>query len=348
MKTKPLIPVQAGISHDERIRALHSIQPAGAAAPAPYDSEFRRPWWLFSGHLETLYANSRAAALHVDYEPLEAQTPDSDVVLFHCVRGEPGRPLLVIFHGLEGSSSSPSVRLLAHHFVGRGWSVVVPHFRTCGMMNRLPRAYHAGDADDVEWMVKYACVLMGAPQAHAAGISLGGNALAKWLGRSGQSYLSSAACICAPLDLGLCSQRIGGWLNSRLYGRHFLETLVAKLRAKERQYPFLLEGKRARRIRSVRDFDDVYTAPIHGFSNVADYYARASAKDDLAGVRIPLLCINPLNDPLVPPESVPKLESLPACVRVEQPRHGGHLGFATGRRRLDWLPSRLEAFFAAR
>ena len=349
MKVKPVSPVSVGGAPDGRSSILQSIESVDTEGAArPYHSQFRRPWWLFSGHLETLYSAKLCAKLDVEYDYQEAFTPDSDVVLFHYIRGQRNLPLVVVFHGLEGSSGSPSVKMIAHHFSRQGWSVVVPHFRTCGVMNRLPRAYHAGDADEVGWMVKYAVSLVNAPRAHAVGISLGGNALVKWLGTSRQTLLASAAAVCAPLDLSLCSKRLGGWLNRRIYADHFLETLVEKVRFKMSQYPFLLDRRSADKIRTIRQFDDVYTAPVHGYDGVRDYYERASARRDLPQVSTNLLCINPLNDPLVPAKSLPAQKEMPPCVLLEKPRHGGHLGFVSGRKRAGWLPERLEAFFTGK
>ena len=345
MKVKPISPVEFDSVSKQGVNALHSIRSVDTESAAEVRSGFERPWWLFSAHLEALYMVRACAGIKVEYEQSEVRTPDSDRILLHYIPGERSKPLLIVFHGLEGTSDSPSVRLLAHHFSSRGWSVAVPHFRTCGMMNRLPRAYHAGDKDEIEWMVRYAANLANAPQTYAVGVSFGGNALAKWLGSGGQLYLSAAAAVCAPFDLAMCCLRLDRLLNRRIYGRHFLETLLEKLQYKMRKYPFLMQGRTVGRIRTIREFDEAFTAPIHGFQNAADYYSKASAKRDLRTVGTRLLCINPLNDPLVPPQTVPKQKDVAQCVSIERPRTGGHLGFVSGRKRVDWLPNRLEAFF---
>lgn len=337
-----ILPEHAPPDRAGLLRDLPSIDSAPAEAP----EELRRPWWLFNGHLETFYSQRKCARAVIEYESEHVLTPDSDSVLFHYVRGRRDRPALVIFHGLEGGSDSPSVKMVAGHFVRLDWSVVIPHFRTCGMMNRLPRAYHAGDAAEIAWMAKYAVGLAGAPRAHAVGISLGGNALAKWLGQGRQDLLRSAAIVCAPLDLERCARRLERWPNRRLYAEHFLRTLREKVEAKMRQYPFLVDPKRFRKVDTLRKLDDIYTAPVHGFDGASDYYRRASARDSLAGISTYLLCINPMNDPLVPHQSVPRPEETPHCVTIEKPRHGGHLGFVSRGRRTDWLPRRLERFFA--
>ncbi len=306
---------------------------------------FKRPWWLFNSHLETLYSNARCARIRIEYEHEEVLTPDSDSVLFHYISGETNRPMLILFHGLEGNSSSPSIKMIVHHFQQRGWSVVIPHFRTCGTMNRLPRAYHAGDADEIEWMVKYASKLIPVSRIHAAGISLGGNALIKFLGDKGQNHLASAAAICAPMDLSACARCLESWPNSRIYSRQFLETLLLKVQMKLQKYPFLVDQKLLAGIRTIREFDNMYTAPIHGFKNAEDYYRKSSARHSIAMVSTSLLCINPINDPLVPYRSIPRQADVPSCVRMETPRHGGHLAFVAGRKGFDWLPKRLESFF---
>ncbi len=323
---------------------LRDIPSADTAPETPPD-ELRRPWWLFNGHLETWYSQRKCAGIAIEFESEHVRTPDSDSVLFRHVRGRPDRPLLIVFHGLEGGSDSPSVRMVAGHFVRLGWSVAVPHFRTCGMMNRLPRAYHAGDSAEIGWMAKYSASLVAAPRTHAVGISLGGNALAKWLGEGRQAIVQSAAAVCAPLDLERSAHRLGRWLNRRLYAEHFLRTLLDKAEAKARQYPYLVDVRRLRQADSLRKFDDAYTAPVHGFDGADDYYRRASAKGLIAQVSTRLLCINPRNDPLVPHQSLPRQEETPHCVTIETPRHGGHLGFVSAGGKVDWLPRRLERFF---
>ena len=281
-----------------------------------------------------------------EYSREIAKTPDSDRVAFDSLAGRPGMPAVAIFHGLEGCSGSHTVRQCASWFNDKGWNVTVPNFRTCGIMNDLPRAYHAGDTADVDWMLRYvAAGLSPGTRLYAVGTSLGGNALAKWLGENPQQdVVHAAATVCAPLDLPSCSKRLESFFNRKTYGRYFLKRLVAKIHIKLDRYPFLINHRDLSRISSLREFDDRLTAPMHGFSDVDDYYSKASALPTLEAVKTPLLCLHADNDALIP---VPDLPANP-CVVHARTRGGGHSGFTTGPLpgRSGWLAERLHGFLA--
>ncbi|MBF2735643.1 MAG: alpha/beta fold hydrolase [Betaproteobacteria bacterium AqS2] len=303
--------------------------------------EFARPWWLCSTHLETVWA--RRLGPHPTWRRELASTPDGDVVAFDFLDGEPGQPRLVMFHGLEGCSRSHTVRQCAAWFNARGWSVAVPHFRSCGVMNRLPRAYHAGDTADCRWMLNYARLEEG--PTYAAGVSLGGNVLAKFLGENpGQDAVRAAAAVCPPVDLASCARRLDRRFNRMLYGGYFMRRLRAKMLAKIEIYPFLAKAREIRRLRSIRDFDARFTAPLHGFESADDYYAKASAQPLLAEITTPLLLVESGNDALIPPANVP---SNPA-IETLRTRGGGHAGFVSAPfpGRSDWLAQALHAFFS--
>ncbi len=186
---------------------------------------------------------------------------------------------------------------------------------------------------------------------HACGISLGGSALLNWLGRAGAdaaSIVSRAAAVSAPLDLMAAGHAIDRGAN-RIYARHFLQTLKPKALAMASRFPGLLDAKRIGRVRSMWDFDDVVTSPLHGFAGTTDYWTRASSKPWLSSIAVPTLVLNARNDPFVPGESLPQRNEAARNVVLEQPTQGGHTGFLTGPApgRLDWLPRRLIAFFDA-
>ena len=179
----------------------------------------------------------------------------------------------------------------------------------------------------------------------AAGISLGGNALAKWLAENPeQGLIRAAVAVAAPLDLGTCAERLEKWLNRRLYGNYFLASLKEKLRAKARRYPFLARERAIERIATIREFDEIYTAPIHGFADAGDYYRQCSALPLMHRIRTPLLCLHADNDALVP---VPEIAG--GAAFVERTRGGGHAGYVTGPfpGRTTWLPERLDDFYGA-
>jgi predicted alpha/beta-fold hydrolase len=261
-----------------------------------------------------------------------------------------------MFHGLEGDSQSHYARSTMRWFADRGWRGLVVHFRSCsGEANRLPRAYHSGDSEEGDWILR--AVRLRWPEAplYAVGISLGGNMLAKWAGERGQdaSFVTAAASIGSPLDLAAGGAALGRGFNM-IYTRMFLATLKSKALAKLQQFPDIAhDGEYTRRLRASRslyEFDNEYTAPLHGFRNTEDYWDRASGKRWLQAVRIPYLLLNARNDPFVPAASLPQPPDVSRAVELEQPAHGGHIGFARGPwpGRIDFIAERLHRFFTQR
>ncbi|MEO8248209.1 MAG: alpha/beta fold hydrolase, partial [Burkholderiales bacterium] len=246
----------------------------------------------------------------------------------------PERPLLVLFHGLEGSSASHYAVAFGDWARRQGWSFAVPHFRGCsGELNRGPRAYHSGDFTEIDWVLKRFRSRHTGPLL-AVGVSLGGNALMLWAAESGEQagrVADAVASICSPLDLTAAGHAIGRGFNRLVYTPMFLKTMKPKALAKLAQHPGLFDGVALSTARDLYQFDDLFTAPLHGFRNVADYWQRASAKPHLARIRIPALALNALNDPFVPASSLPRQSEVGNCVTLWQPGHGGHVGFPRGR-----------------
>lgn len=263
----------------------------------------------------------------------------------------PSAPLLVLFHGLESSSNSHYARSIGAHFLSQGWRVVVPHFRGCsGEPNRLLRAYHSGDAAEIGRMLGKAQAAFPHAPLHAAGVSLGGNALLCYLSQNHlPTALKSAAAVCAPLDLGRCGDAITQGF-AHVYTLMFMRTLRTKALAKQVLFPNACDWAGIRRSRNLFEFDGVFTAPIHGYQSALDYYARASAKPKLATIDTPTLLLNALNDPFVPRDIVADLAVSPR-VTVQHTQQGGHVGFAQQSAQgglfgqLNWLPQRLHAWF---
>jgi hypothetical protein len=310
---------------------------------------YRAPAWLPGGHAQTVYAPLLAGPAPA-YRRERWDTPDGDFIDLDWVDAPPGAPLVVAFHGLEGSSRSHYALALMRASRSRGWRGVVPHFRGCGgQPNRLARAYHSGDAAEVDWILRRLRRDTRGP-LFAVGVSLGGNALLKWLGEQGAAateVVAAAAAVSAPLDLRISGDALALGLN-RVYTRMFLSTLKPRSLAKLARFPGLYDPAAVRRAATLREFDDVVTAPLHGFRDTDDYWRRASSKPLLGQVRVPTLVLNARNDPFVPPPCLPVPEDVSPAVTLEFPKEGGHAGFVTGRfpGTLDWLPRRLLAFFA--
>ena len=262
-------------------------------------------------------------------------TPDGDwidVDLQHT-DGQ-GRPHVVLFHGLEGSSQSHYGKAFRRWAAQAKVHLWLPHFRGCsGKENHLARAYHSGDHQEIDWIL--GCIAQRTPGAVrvAAGVSLGGNALMLWAGLQGahaQDKISAVASISSPLDLMGSGLALGRGLNRWLYTPMFLKTMKAKAAHKAKRFPGTFDLQAALRAKDLYAFDDAFTAPLHGFDGVRDYWTRASAKPHLHRITVPALVLNARNDPFVPASTLPAASEVSSHVTLWQPRHGGHVGFVQG------------------
>jgi predicted alpha/beta-fold hydrolase len=302
------------------------------------DMQYVAPRWLPGGNLQTIWPAlyARRAELPLPaYRRERWSTPDGDFidVDFLDGAGVAPRPLLVLFHGLEGSSKSHYAEGFAAFAMDRGWDYAVPHFRGCsGELNLAPRAYHSGDYEEVGWILERLHARRGGPML-VAGVSLGGNALMRWAEEAGDqaSKLASAvASISAPLDLAAGGAAIGRGFNRLVYTRMFLSTMKPKALAKLAQHPGLFDRGKLIAAQDLYAFDNVFTAPLHGFRDTDDYWTRGSAKPHLHAIRIPALVVNATNDPFVPAASLPRQSEVGSHVTLWQPVHGGHVGFPLG------------------
>lgn len=308
------------------------------------------PWWLAGAHLQTIYPLLRKP----DATPLRRErleTPDGDFI--DCdwlAETQADAPLVILFHGLEGSSNSHYARSLMRALQARGWRGVVPHFRGCsGTPNRLARAYHSGDSAEIGWIIEQLHPRASGAPLFAAGVSLGGNALLKWLGEKehgAQHYLAGASAICPPLDLTVSGHALACGFN-RIYTRHFLDTLKPKALAKLETFPALFDRRRLIAARTLHDFDEIYTGPVHGFSGADDYWQRASARPWLRAIAVPTLLLTAANDPFVPPAALPTVTECSVHLQHHHTTSGGHVGFVTGAfpGNLAWLGTRVLDFF---
>jgi predicted alpha/beta-fold hydrolase len=276
----------------------------------------------------------------VSFERERWDTPDGDFIDVDFAGDAQAPRLMVVFHGLEGCSDSHYGRLLARGLPEAGWRVAIPHWRGCsGEPNRKPRAYHSGDTAEVDWLLRRFN-----RQVDAIGISLGGNALLKWLGEQGDAakrLVRRAAAVSAPLDLAAAGGALDRGLNRLLYTRMFLSTLKPKSLAQLERFPGLFDRARLSASRTFREFDDIYTAPLHGFRDVDDYWNTSSSGPWLERIQLPTLVLNARNDPFLPERALlAATRGAAPCVLLELPRTGGHVGF-----RADWLCRRLIEFF---
>lgn len=313
--------------------------------------KYAAPSWLPGGHLQTIFPATCIVKPKVAYRRERWPTPDGDFIDIDFVDGKAGQPFIVLFHGLEGSSDSHYARALMAHIAALGWSGAVPHFRGCsGELNHAPRFYHSGDAEEVGWIIRRLVENHKnmASRFYAAGISLGGNALLRWLGESQhQAEIVDGACaISAPLDLASGGAALSRGLNM-IYTRVFLQTLKPKCLQKLQQFPALFDRDTMLRARNLYEFDNIVTAPLHGYRDTDDYWHRASAKHVLSDITVPTLVLNAQNDPFLPAQHLPRTAS--HHVTLDYPEHGGHVGFVVGGPpgRTDWLPQRMLHFLQA-
>lgn len=306
-----------------------------AALPA-----FRPAWWAPTGLLQTL-AGPRPGSPAPAWRSETWPTPDDDEVRVHFIDvPRPDAPIVLLLHGLEGSRDSAYVAAAANHAAARGWRFCALEFRTCsGVLNRARRTYHSGETTDTAMVAERLRSRFPAASLFAIGFSLGANVLLKWLGECGdRSPIRAAAAISAPFDLAVCSRqcdtRYGGAI-----ARRFLRTLIPKAIAKAAQFPDSYDADAVRRCRTFRAFDDLVTAPTHGFADADDYYRTQSCGQFLRAIRRPTLTITALDDPLGQPSAVPRdvlRESNHLHPLIS--RRGGHVAFLSGG--TPWRPRR--------
>ncbi|RTZ72950.1 MAG: hydrolase [Gammaproteobacteria bacterium] len=316
------------------------------------ESPFRPAWWLPGHHLPTLWPAlfRRRPRLAIERERLEL--PDGDFIDLSW-HGNRGDPVVLLLHGLEGSLDSHYARPFLETVAREGYRGCLFHFRGCsGEPNRLPRSYHSGDTGDLEQVVSH--ILESGQRLYAAaGFSLGGNVLLKWLGEKGEAApLQRAMAVSVPFLLDRAADRLDRGF-SRLYQAHLLKSLKRKYREKFSRIPSPLEVD-LERIRNFRQWDEEVTAPLHGFEGVDDYYRRCSCRQFIPAIRRPTLILHDRKDPFLWPDAIPTEAELPQQVRLEIARGGGHAGFVQGsvpglprywtcRRLVEWLDAPLES-----
>jgi predicted alpha/beta-fold hydrolase len=345
MKRDPLIPSSPSfVDH----------APGGAeAASVPVEPLaewlYRAPRWLPTSHAQTIVPALFARRPAVNYRRERWDTPDGDFIDLDWLdtAANPAAPLFVLFHGLEGSSDSHYARVLMAEAHARGWHGVVPHFRSCsGPMNVLPRFYHLADSNEVDWILRRLASTHAGPVV-AAGVSLGGNVLLRWLcEREGDArVIDAAAAISAPLDVHAGGHAISQGFG-RVYTRSFLKTLKLKALAKLEQFPGLFDRDAMLAARTMYAFDNAVTAPLHGFRDTDHYWSSATTRPLLPNIEVPTLILNARNDPFLPASVLPSRHEVSEAVTLDQPDHGGHVGFMTGPfpGRIDWLSQRVFGY----
>jgi predicted alpha/beta-fold hydrolase len=304
-------------------------------------SRFKPAVWLKNRHAQTIFPSlSRNPRPALTRRTLEL--PDGDVTVVDWLVDSPDRssetPLLILLHGLEGSAESAYSRQLLQAANEHGWDAVVLHFRDCGdYRNRLPRRYHAGETNDLRYFLRKLSTDGRAGPIMAAGYSLGGNVLLKYLGEEGMATpLDAAAAVSVPLNLHKSAEALSRGF-SKIYQIHLLKRMKNSVRRKFDPHTAAFDWRRTMAARTFAEFDDAVTAPLHGFTGKDEYYDRCSSAGFLARIERPTLILNSLDDPFMTPDVIPGEEALSSLVTMEVSTHGGHVGFIDGG--TPWRPS---------
>lgn len=344
-------PLPAG-SIDRAAPSLRVDPASRRVNPDLNTAAYQPPRWLGNRHLQTIWPVVVPTGPRVKYRRERWVTPDDDFIDIDWALADPEHglgaptaegPLVALFHGLEGNSGSHYSRAIMADLLAIGWRGVVVHWRGCsGEPNLLARAYHSGDSAEVDWIMRKL------RPDFVAGVSLGGNALLKWLGEQGSQagFVKAAAGISAPQDLQAGAIALSRGFN-RVYCWSFLSSLKRKSALKLDAFPGLYDRRRLMAARNFFDFDELVTAPLHGFASATDYWQRSSCKQYLGGIAVPTLVLNARNDPFLPERMLARPAEVSAAVVLDYPADGGHVGFVHGNLpgHVEWLPKRLIGFF---
>lgn len=310
---------------DTAVSASSGQASAEVTSPEPY----RAPFWLRNGHAQSIWPS---LFRRVELQAPEAEaiaTPDDDELWLDWYRQGSDR-VVVICHGLEGHSRRPYVLGLARALLAQGWDVLAWNYRSCGgVMNRQPRFYHSGATGDLAVVIRHG-LSQGYRYMGLAGFSMGGNLTLQYLGEQGEavdSRIAGAVTFSVPCDLAGGADVLA-LPSRRLYMSRFIRDLRPKMAEKARRFPELITMEGYDEIRTFHQFDERYTAPLHGFASAEDYWHRASSLYRLRDIRVPSLVVNAADDPFLSPGCFPEDRAvLGKWVQLEVPRHGGHVGF---------------------
>ncbi len=304
-------------------------------------SDFEPTWWCRGPHAQTIWGAVLRATPKIAVHRECWETPDEDFIEVDHVHAEVGRPVLIVLHGLEGCSETKPVRGFLCAAQQRGWRALGVNFRSCGRQpNRLRRSYHAGETSDLQWIIKRVTTRDPEAPICCVGMSLGGNVLLKYLGEQqdhAPAAFKAAVAISTPFDLAVSGCAFERGFFNRFYMKRLVCSLKRKTLEKLAQYPDLVDRQRLVSVRTICEFDDLVTAPVHGFANAANYWALSSCRRFLPSIRRPTLLINALDDPIVPVETLPQGEiAQNRFLSAAFPEAGGHMGFVGGTQ--PWRP----------
>jgi predicted alpha/beta-fold hydrolase len=311
------------------------------------ESEFKPAWWLKNRHWQTMWPSLFRTRLQLPLSNERLELSDGDFLDLAWMPDHAG-DLCLILHGLEGTLQSHYSTGLIQAAHDAGLHAVYMHLRGCsGEPNRLPRRYHSGDTSDLRYVLELLRQRYPDKRIHAVGVSLGGNILLKYLGEyQSQSLIESATAISVPFDLAIAAETLDRGA-AKIYQRHLLNSLQESLWQKSRMVELPIQIPEKAQIDTIYDFDNLVTAPIHGFEDADDYYTRSSSRQFIPSIKTPTLILHAIDDPFMTPAAIPGRKEIPPDVSMELSQSGGHVGFITGALPLQpeyWLDQRVRRF----
>jgi len=312
-------------------------------------STFKPAWWLRNRHAQTIWPSLFRIRPKTVLIRERLELPDGDFLDLDWTASNTG-PLVLLLHGLEGNDKSHYAKSLLKHLSQHGMQAAIMYFRGCnGEINRLPRAYHSGETSDVSYVVSQLVARYPGRPIYAVGISLGGNVLLKWLGETGHDNpLTGAIAISVPFELANAADQLNR-PGSRIYQRHLLDKLQNSLKQRLSHMSLPIDKDKALSCSTIRQYDELVTAPLHGFSGANDYYAKSSSRQYLSSIQIPTLILHARDDPFMTSEAIPRVDELSDKIILELADAGGHVGFISGYSPFKphyWIEERVSLFIS--
>ncbi|ELR70794.1 Hydrolase [Fulvivirga imtechensis AK7] len=311
-------------------------------------SKYTPPFYLKNGHLATVIPSSFRKIQGVAYKRERISTPDGDFLDLDWLTDDASK-LIIISHGLEGNTDRPYVKGMAKYFHEHGWDALAWNCRSCsGEINSKARFYHHGDTEDLTYVVSHALNKYKYTDIVLVGFSMGGSMTLKYLGEAPEHLppqVKGGAAFSVPVNLASSVAELAKEGNN-FYRKRFLSKLEKKIREKALKYPDQIKMSDFRQVRYFPDFDNLYTAPLHGFESAEDFYFKASAERYMYQTKVPTLLVNAWNDPFLPDECYP----VSACrdhqfLYFEAPQYGGHVGFTLKGSEFNYMEKRAMEFF---
>ncbi len=329
--------------------AIFFCSPIQASA---YEGSFKPAWWCRSRHFQTICGGLFRPKPDVPVTHERLNTPDGDFVDVDWLEGAPGSPYVVILHGFGSTTQAAYVVTLLDETRKAGWRAVAVNARGAIELNRLIELNDAGDTRDLDWLVRQLIQTKKAERIYLVGFSVGGNRVLKWLGEKGAAIpdeVKQAVAVSAPYDLAKTARNLDKGFNKRVYTRSLLKTLRAQALAKDRQFPGVIDKEKVLKAKTFNVYDREVSAPLNGYADEREYWAKSSSMNYLQTIHVPTLLIHAANDPFLPKEDLPiaaieKSEYLKLLLTPD----GGHLGFVSGKipfKQDRWLERQILDFF---